>query len=77
MARQKINYFRLPNRFNVTLFVLLALLIVGIEFDVIQYAYEKIGVVRRYVFALLMSSLLGSYVNRWDFLPGIIVVLGT
>jgi uncharacterized membrane protein len=63
MALPKINYFPLPNRFIVTLFVLVALLIVFIEFDVIQYAYEKIGVDRRYVFALLILSLLGSYVN--------------
>jgi uncharacterized membrane protein len=63
MAAPKINFFPLPNRFIVTLFVLIALLIVFIEFDVIQYAYEKIGVDRRYVFGLLVLSLLGSYVN--------------
>jgi uncharacterized membrane protein len=63
MAPPKINYFPLQNRFIVSLFVLFGLLIVFIEFDVIQYAYEKIGIDRRYVFALLMLSLLGSYVN--------------
>jgi uncharacterized membrane protein len=63
MARSKINYFPLSTLFIVTLFVLVALLIVFIEFDVIQYAYEKIGIDRRYVFALLVLSLLGSYVN--------------
>jgi uncharacterized membrane protein len=63
MARSKINYFPLSTLFLVTLFVLIALLIVFIEFDVIQYAYEKIGIDRRYVFALLLLSLFGSYVN--------------
>src|SRR4051812_45656794 len=49
--------------------VLLILLIVFgvaialIEFNVISYAYERIGVQRRYVFALLLASLGGSYVN--------------
>ncbi|HLN87337.1 MAG TPA: DUF1614 domain-containing protein, partial [Candidatus Limnocylindrales bacterium] len=63
MARSKINYFPVSALFIVTFFLLVALLIVVIEFDVIQYAYEKIGIHRRYVFALLVLSLLGSYVN--------------
>ncbi|MGO8689854.1 MAG: DUF1614 domain-containing protein [Thermoguttaceae bacterium] len=38
--------------------------IVGlIEFGVLSYAYEKMGVKRRYVFLLLFLSLLGCYVN--------------
>jgi uncharacterized membrane protein len=45
-------------------FVLLFLaLIILIEIGVLEYAYQKIGVNRRYVFALLLLSLLGSYVN--------------
>jgi uncharacterized membrane protein len=36
---------------------------VAIEVGAIQYAYEKIGINRRYLFALLVLSLLGSYVN--------------
>jgi uncharacterized membrane protein len=39
------------------------LLIVLIEIGLIGYAYEKMGVQRRYVFAVLLLSLLGSYVN--------------
>ncbi len=35
----------------------------AIEVGAIQYAYEKIGINRRYLFALLVLSLLGSYVN--------------
>jgi uncharacterized membrane protein len=38
--------------------------IVGlIEFGILSYAYEKMGVKRRYVFLLLFLSLLGCYVN--------------
>ena len=34
-----------------------------IELGILQYAYEKIGINSRYVFGLLLLSLLGSYVN--------------
>lgn len=44
-------------------FVLIALLITATEIGAIQYAYEKIGISGHYVFALLLLSLLGSYVN--------------
>jgi uncharacterized membrane protein len=44
-------------------FLLIALLIAVIEIGAIEYAYEKIGVSRRYVFILLLLSLWGSYVN--------------
>jgi uncharacterized membrane protein len=44
------------------LFLFMALIIL-IEINVLQYAYEKIGIDRRYVFTLLVFSLLGSYVN--------------
>jgi uncharacterized membrane protein len=63
MPRSKINFFPLTSRVIVLLFVLIGVLIIFIEFDVIRYAYEKIGIDRRYVFALLMLSLLGSYIN--------------
>jgi uncharacterized membrane protein len=42
---------------------ILLLLIALLEVGVLGYAYEKVGVDRRYVSALLMLSLLGSYVN--------------
>jgi uncharacterized membrane protein len=44
-------------------FLVIALLIAVIEIGAIEYAYEKIGIKRRYVFVLLLLSLLGSYVN--------------
>src|SRR5262245_17819797 len=43
--------------------VLLVVLIVMIELRVLAYAYRKIGVRPRYVFAVLVLSLVGSYVN--------------
>lgn len=45
------------------LLVLLALLILLIEVRVLTYAYRKIGVHPRYVFAVMLLSLFGSYVN--------------
>jgi uncharacterized membrane protein len=49
--------------FLLGLFVLLGLVVVLVQVGVLSYAYEKIGVQRRYVFAVLLLSLLGSYVN--------------
>src|SRR2546428_1895806 len=50
--------------FLVLLFlVLLAVLIVMVELRILAYAYRKIGVRPRYVFAVLVLSLVGSYVN--------------
>jgi len=34
-----------------------------IEVGILQYAYDRIGIKRRHMFALLILSLLGSYVN--------------
>lgn len=48
----------------VLLFVLLILFVIAaMEIGAIQYAYEKIGINRPYVFALLLLSLWGSYIN--------------
>ena len=44
-------------------FLLIVLLITLIEINILRYAYEKIGIDQRYVLALLLLSLLGSYVN--------------
>lgn len=63
MPRSRLHFFPLAGPFVILLFLLVALVIVFFEFGMIQYAYEKIGIDRRYVFALLVGSLLGSYVN--------------
>jgi len=45
------------------LLFLVGLLTALIEFGILGYAYEKLGVNHRYVLALLLLCLLGSYVN--------------
>jgi uncharacterized membrane protein len=47
----------------VLLFFLLAVLIVAVELRILAYAYRKIGVHPRYIFAVMLLSLLGSYIN--------------
>ncbi len=43
--------------------LLLAILVVVVQVKILRYAYERIGIPRRYLFAVLMATLLGSYVN--------------
>jgi uncharacterized membrane protein len=60
---QSIHFFPLATPLILFFFLLIALLVAVIEIGAIEYAYEKIGVSRRYVFVLLLLSLWGSYVN--------------
>ncbi len=57
------HFFPFPLPFFLIFVVLFALLITLIEIGILGYAYEKMGINRRYVFSLLLLSLLGSYVN--------------
>ncbi len=57
------HYLPLTLPFFAVLFFLTLLLVVFIEVEVLSYAYQKMGVDRRYVFSLLLLSLFGSYVN--------------
>jgi uncharacterized membrane protein len=57
------HYFPLALPFLLILLFLFAFLILLIEIGILGYAYERIGVNRRYVFLLLFLSLIGSYVN--------------
>jgi len=43
--------------------VVLAVLVAFVQVGILRYAYERIGVPRRHVFAVLLATLLGSYVN--------------
>ncbi len=63
MAPAGLHFFPLVQPFFLGLLFILGLLIVLIEIGIIGYAYEKMGLQRRYVFAVLLLSLLGSYVN--------------
>jgi uncharacterized membrane protein len=56
-------YFPLTGLFLLLCFVLLVLAIAIIELRILSYAYERIGINRRYVFGLLLLSLLGSSIN--------------
>lgn len=62
MRPSSLHYFPLTPVFLLALFVL-AVLVAFVEIGILRYAYEKIGVSRRHVFALLVATLLGSYVN--------------
>ena len=57
------HYFPLALPFIFLLSLLFLTLVILIEIDVLKYAYQKIGIHRRYVFSLLLLSLLGSYIN--------------
>jgi uncharacterized membrane protein len=57
------HFLPLAHPFFLGLLFILGLLIALIEIGIIGYAYQKMGVHRRYVFAVLLLSLLGSYVN--------------
>jgi uncharacterized membrane protein len=63
MPSTGLHFFPLAHPFVFGLLFVLGLLIALIEIGVIGYAYEKMGVQRRYIFAVLLLSLLGSYVN--------------
>ena len=63
MQPSGLHYFPLAAPFLLAFFLFLILTIVFIEVGVLEYAYEKIGINRRYIFTLLLFSLLGSYVN--------------
>jgi uncharacterized membrane protein len=56
-------FFPLALPFLFGFFLLLVLLVGLLEVGILGYAYEKLGIDRRYISALLMLSLLGSYVN--------------
>lgn len=57
------HYFPLALPFLLA-FAFVILIVLGlIEVGILRYAYSKIGVSHRYMFVLLLGSLLGSYVN--------------
>lgn len=57
------HYFPITLPVLLVLFFLFITLLILIEVNVLEYAYQKIGINRRYIFTLLLLSLLGSYVN--------------
>ncbi len=63
MSPASAHFFPLSPVFLLALALLLIFLVVLVEVGVLRYAYEKIGIGRRYVFIVLLLSLVGSYVN--------------
>ena len=59
----RFHFFPLALPFVLGLFLLIVFLVAVIEVGILGYAYEKVGVDRRWVFTLLMLSLVGSGVN--------------
>lgn len=59
----KVHYFPVTFPFLISLVFLFIFLIVLIEVRILTYAYERVGIGRRYVFLLLLVSLLGTYFN--------------
>ncbi|MEW6442529.1 MAG: DUF1614 domain-containing protein [bacterium] len=57
------HYFPLAFPFLALFFALFLGLIVFVEVGVLRYVYGSIGVSHRFLFALILLSLLGSYVN--------------
>ena len=58
-----LQYFPLTLPFLLILFFLFIFLIVMIEVGILGYAYQTIGINRRYVFLLLLLCFWGSYIN--------------
>lgn len=57
------HYFPLALPFLLILALAFIFLLALIEVGILEYAYAKIGIGRRHMFALLILSLLGSYIN--------------
>lgn len=57
------HYFPIALPVLLLLFFLFITLLILIEINLLEYAYQMIGINRRYVFIILLLSLLGSYVN--------------
>lgn len=57
------NYLPLPPLFFLSLLLLFVFVVVFLELRIVQFAYERVGVSRRALLALLLLSFLGSYIN--------------
>ncbi len=63
MTPSSMHYFPLTAPFMLVLFVAFTALVVLLQLGVITYAYEKMGIGRRYILGILLLSLLGSAIN--------------
>lgn len=69
MRRSRVGFFPLAAPFLAVALLLLVVLVALVEVRAIEYAYARIGVEPRYMFLILLLTLLGSYVNipLWRF----------
>jgi uncharacterized membrane protein len=58
-----LHYFPLAMPFLLVLLFLFIFLIIMIEVGILDYAYQTIGINRRYIFFLLLMCFWGSYIN--------------
>jgi len=58
-----LHYFPLTLPFLLILFFLLIFLVILVEVGILGYAYQTIGINRRYIFLLLLMCFWGSYIN--------------
>ncbi len=63
MRPSSLHFFPIALPFVIAAFLIISLAFALIQIGALKYAYEKIGIGREHVFALLLLSLLGSYVN--------------
>jgi uncharacterized membrane protein len=58
-----VHYFPISLTFIMIFLLVVVVLVILIELKVLEYAYEKVGIRRRYAYLLLFFSLAGSYFN--------------
>jgi uncharacterized membrane protein len=63
MQLSSLHYFPLAWPFLLALALILAFVVGLVEIGILRYAYERMGIPPRYVFGVLVLSLLGSAVN--------------
>lgn len=63
MRLSSMHYFPLAWPFLLALALLFIVVVALIEFGILKYAYERMGIPPRHVFGVLLLSLLGSAVN--------------
>jgi uncharacterized membrane protein len=63
MQRSGMHYLPVEWPFLLALFLLFSFLVVLIEFKILHYAYERMGISPRYAMWILLLTLLGSSIN--------------
>jgi uncharacterized membrane protein len=63
MEEQTMHYLPVSLTLFLFLLFLITFLITFVELGILSYAYQRMGVDKRYVFSLMILSLLGSYIN--------------